>query len=204
MNSYASIDFFETQFRHQVLASDLNLNPFELQALGHLQGKVLDFGCGLGNLAVAAARRGCRVVALDASHTAIEHLRRVANTESLSICATEADLRIYAIDEDYDAVVSIGLLMFFDCPTAFIQLTSLQSHVRPGGVAVINVLVEGTTYLEMFDPSAHCLFSRNALTERFAGWEILLCEHQDFPAANETLKSFVTVIARKPEAPYVP
>lgn len=204
MNSDASIEFFETQFRRQVLAFDLNLNPFELQALEHLQGKVLDFGCGLGNLAVAAARRGCSVVALDASHTAIEHLREVANAESLSICATEADLRIYKIDEDYDSVVSIGLLMFFDCPTAFTQLSSLQSHVRPGGVAVVNVLVEGTTYLEMFDPSAHCLFSRNALAQRFAGWEILRSENQDFPAANETIKSFVTVIARKPKAPSAP
>ena len=174
MNSDASIVFFETQFQRQVLQSDLKLNPFELRALEYLQGKVLDYGCGLGNLTIAAARRGCSVVALDASHTAIEHLRQVAKSESLPISAAEADLRTHELNEDYDAVVAIGLLMFFDCPTAYAQLSSLQVRVRPGGVAVVNVLVEGTTYLEMFDPSAHCLFSRDELAKRFVGWDLSL------------------------------
>ena len=198
MNSDASIVFFETQFQRQVLQSDLKLNPFELRALEYLQGKVLDYGCGLGNLTIAAARRGCSVVALDASHTAIEHLRQVAKSESLPISAAEADLRTHELNEDYDAVVAIGLLMFFDCPTAYAQLSSLQVRVRPGGVAVVNVLVEGTTYLEMFDPSAHCLFSRDELAKRFVGWDILRCEYQDFPTADGKVKSFVTVVARKP------
>lgn len=198
MDPDASIRFFDEQFRRQVRADDLALNPFERQALPFLRGTVLDFGCGLGNLAVAAARQGCRVVALDGSSAAIEHLRRVAQAESLPIAADEADLRSYEVRDEYDAVACIGLLMFFDCPTAFAQLQQLQSHVRPGGVAVVNVLVQGTTYLDMFDPASHCLFARDEMRRRFAGWEILRSESQDFPAAHETIKSFVTVIARKP------
>ncbi len=199
MNPDASVRFFEAQFQRQLSESDLSLNPFERQALPFLRGAVLDFGCGLGNLAVAAARQGCSVVALDASHTAIEHLRQVAQAESLPITAAEADLRNYEVREDYDAVACIGLLMFFDCPTAFAQLQHLQAHVRPGGVAAVNVLVQGTTYLGMFDSANHCLFARDEMQKRFAGWEILCSDYQDFPAANETIKSFVTVIARKPE-----
>ena len=198
MESDASIRFFDTQFQRQVLESDLKLNPFEEQALPYLRGHVLDYGCGLGNLAVAAARRGCSVVALDGSHTAVEHLRRIAQAESLPLQATEVDLRTYAVREDYDTIVCIGLLMFFDCPTAFAQLHGLLSHVRPGGVAVVNVLVDGTTYLDMFDPSGHCLFDREVLHRRFAGWEILHSEYQDFPAPNGKAKSFVTVVARNP------
>lgn len=198
MNSDSSIRFFDAQFQRQVREADLQLNPFELQALPYLHGRVLDYGCGLGNLAVAAARRGCTVVALDASPTAIEHLRQVARTESLPIASAEADLRGYELREDFDAVVCIGLLMFFDCPTAFAQLANLQAHVAPGGVAAVNVLVEGTTYLDMFDPSGHCLFARDELPRRFAGWEILRCVCEDFPAPGEQVKSFVTVVARKP------
>lgn len=198
MHPDASVGFFDAQFRRQLKDSDLSLNPFEREALPFLRGTVLDFGCGLGNLAVAAARRGCSVVALDASHTAIEHLRRLARAESLPITAAEADLRDYEVRNDFDAVVCIGLLMFFDCPTAIAQLRQLQARVRPGGVAVVNVLVEGTTYLEMFDPSSHCLFARDEMRRHFEGWELLHCDEQDFPAANETTKSFVTVIARKP------
>jgi tellurite methyltransferase len=200
MESDASIRFFEAQFQRQVRESDLSLNPFERRALPHLRGVVLDYGCGLGNLAIAAARQGCSVVALDASHTAIEHLRHVARAESLAIRAAEADLRTYEMRGDYDAVVCIGLLMFFDCPVALARLQQLQDHVRPGGVAIVNVLVEGTTYLGMFDPTSHCLFARDEVPQRFAGWEILCTEYQNFPAPDDTIKSFVTVIARKPDA----
>ena len=57
---------------------------------------------------------------------------------------------------------------------------------------VINVLVEGTSYLDMFDPSAHCLFGRGDLPRRFEGWEILRGERQEFPAPHGTVKSFGT------------
>lgn len=197
MDPGSSIRFFEAQFQQQLGQADLCLNPFEQAALPYLQGRVLDYGCGLGNLALAAARRGCSVVALDASHTAIEHLRRVATEQSLPIEAAEADLRSYELAEEFDSVVSIGLLMFFDCDTAFRQLHGLQSHVRVGGVAVINVLVEGTTYVDMFDPKDHCLFSRDEMRARFQGWEILHSDHQDFAAPKEQLKSFCTIVARK-------
>ena len=198
MSHDASMRFFDAQFQRQVRESDLSLNPFEQQALPFLRGTVLDYGCGLGNLSLAAARQGCRVVALDASHAAIEHLRQVAQAESLPISAAEADLRTYEVHDDYDAIACIGLLMFFDCPTAFTRLQQLQAHVRPGGIAVLNVLIQGTTYLGMFDPSSHCLFARDEMYRRFAGWEILRSEYEDFPAASETIKSFLTVIARKP------
>ena len=164
----------------------------------YLKGRVPDFGCGLGNLAITAARKGCSVLALDASHTAIAHLQTVASKEKLPIEAAEADLRAYQLNEDFDTVVSIGLLMFFDCPTPFRQLTQLQARVRPGGTLAVNVLVEGTTFLEMFDTQGHCLFGRDEMRKRFAGWNILSCEYQDFPAPRDRIKSFATLVAKKP------
>jgi tellurite methyltransferase len=200
MNTTSSVTFFDTQFQRQVREGDFALNPFEKAALPYLGGRVLDFGCGLGNLTVAAAERGCSVVALDASHTAIEHLRQVASDKALPIEAYEAELRDYELKEDFDAVVSIGLFMFFDCPAAFRQLAELQSHVRRDGIAVVNVLAEGTTYLDMFDPRGHCLFAREEMRRRFAGWNLLRYDCQDFDAPNGRIKSFVTVIAQKGSA----
>ena len=198
MASDASIRFFETQFRRQVEASDLKLNPFEQRALPYLHGRVLDYGCGLGNLALEAARRGCRVTALDGSPTAIAHLREAAGAAGLPVEAAEADLRTAAIEGQFDTVVSIGLLMFFDCPTAFAKLQELQAHLRPGGVAVVNVLEEGTTYRDMFDPDGHCLFAPGEMERRFGGWEILSAAHEDFPAPGGQVKRFATLIAKKP------
>ena len=115
-------------------------------------------------------------------HAAIDHLREVAAADSLTIEAAQADLRDYPIGEAFDSIVSIGLLMFFDCPTALRTLAELQAHVRPGGTAIVNVLVEGTTYFDMFDAAGHCLFARDELLRRFAGWTILMSENVDYPA----------------------
>ena len=193
-----SVRRFDEQFARQVREGDLRLNPFEAAALPYLSGRVLDYGCGLGNLAVAAARHGCTVVALDASAEAVGHLRRAAAELALPIEAEQADLRTYALRGEFDSVVAIGLLMFFDRPTAVAQLEQLQSHLRPGGHAVVNVLVEGTTWLEMLDPSGHCLFGRGELARLFEGWQTVLNEESAFPAPRGTTKAFSTVIARRP------
>ena len=201
MTTNASVTFFDRQFRQQVENHEFQLNPFELAALPHLSGRVLDFGCGLGNLAMAAAERGCSVRALDASPAAIDCLRQRAAAATLPVEAIEADLRDYRIDGDFDCVVSIGLLMFFDCATAGRVLSMLQQHVRPGGIAAINTLIEGTTYLDMFEPGNYCLLPRDELGQRFAGWDILHAEFRDFDAPGQTVKSFVTLIARKLPTP---
>ncbi|MFN4361884.1 MAG: class I SAM-dependent methyltransferase [Hylemonella sp.] len=200
MSPSHSVDFFERQFQRQVREQELTLNPFEQAALPWLQGRVLDYGCGLGQLSLAAARRGCEVLALDASATAIAHLRQVAQDEALAIDAHEAELSDYRLSADYDSVVCIGLLMFLDCDSALLQLAQLQQRLRPGGVLVLNVLVEGTSYLDMFDPQRHCLLTAQQLRERFAGWALEQFELRDFPAPGDTVKSFVTLIARKPAA----
>ncbi len=201
MNPDPSVAFFDAQFQRQVRERDFRLNPFEQAAIPYLEGRVLDYGCGIGNLAFAAAQRGCNVLALDASPAAITHIRQRAAAEALPVQAALADLRHYELEGGFDAVVSIGLLMFFDCPTAFKALANLQAHVREGGVAIVNVLIEGTTYLDMFDAGSHCLFSRGEMASRFAGWDILQLEYRDFEAPGGRNKAFVTVIARKPASP---
>ena len=75
MNSELSIQFFERQFAEQFRTGGFKLNPFELVAVYYLKGRVLDYGCGMGNLAFAAAERGCDVLALDASPAAIRHIQ---------------------------------------------------------------------------------------------------------------------------------
>lgn len=196
-----SIAFFERQFRQQIGERNFKLNPFELEVLPHLTGRVLDFGCGLGNLAIAAAERGCSVQALDASPAAIKYLCQRAAAAKLPVEAIEADLRDYRIDGDFDCVVSIGLLMFFDCATTLRTMSMLQQRVRPGGIATINTLIEGTTYFDIFQPGSYCLLPRDELGRRFAGWEIRHLEFRDFEAPGQTIKSFATIIAQKPGHP---
>lgn len=193
-----SVEFFNRQFKEQSAGLNLKLNPFEELILPYLYGEVLDYGCGMGNLAFAAATQGCKVSALDASTAAISHIQTRAKSNGLPVYAELADLRCHEICGEFDCVVAIGLLMFFDCPTANRVLQQLQKHVRPGGIAAINVLTEGTTYMDMFDPSAYCLFPPTELSARFKTWKVLQASMQTFDAPGNSIKRFSTVIAQKP------
>jgi tellurite methyltransferase len=193
-----SVEFFDTQFRKQVANRDFALNPFETAVLPFVRARVLDLGCGLGNLSIEAARKGARVVAVDSSPTAIVRVVEVSRAENLGITAVLADVAAYRIAGDYDTIVAIGLLMFMPCDLALRLLSEIREHVARGGLAILNVLVEGTTYMDMFDPRGYCLFGRDELEQRLAPWKIELARHQSFDAPGGTKKEFSTVVARKP------
>src|SRR6185295_10162074 len=103
-----SVQFFDAQFRRQDAAREFALNPFELRALPYVEGSVLELGCGLGNLSMAAAKKGARVLALDASPAAIESLAARVKEHRLQIEARRADLTSYDPPGEFDSVVAIG------------------------------------------------------------------------------------------------
>ena len=199
MADSGSVQFFDTQFQRQAAAGEFSLNPFEARALPHVRGEVIDLGCGLGNLACAAAARGARVLALDASPAAIESLAARTRAGALAVEALAADLRDYMPIGEFDTVVAIGLFMFFPCPVARRQLARAMDAVRPSGTLIVNVLIEGTTFMGMFDKEAgYCLFDEDELPRTLSGWELLDDRVEQFPAPGGFVKRFRTTIARRP------
>lgn len=198
--STQSIDFFARQFERQIASADYALNPFETWTLPHLAGRVLELGCGLGNLSIAAARAGHEVDAYDACGQAVDDLARRAQALALPIRVERCELEHWRAQRCWQSVVAIGLLMFFSCDNARQVLREIRRAVSPGGIAAVNVLIEGTTFVAMFDPDRHCLFPPAELHETFADWTILLDRIDDFPAPNQSIKRFATVIARRPPA----
>jgi len=60
------------------------------------------------------------------------------------------------------------------------------------------VLIEGTTYLEMFEPDHYYLFGEQDLANRFVDWEVVEFKTDSFPAPGDRVKRFATLVARKP------
>jgi len=74
------------------------------------RGTLLDIGCGQGRDAIALARLGFQVVAIDHSKVGIQQLQEVVEKEQLSIQAFVADIYEYS---DYHAVDFILLDSMF-------------------------------------------------------------------------------------------
>jgi tellurite methyltransferase len=193
-----SVAIFDRQFQQQIQGQDFSLNPFEVVALDYLKGSILDFGSGLGNLALEAGRRGHQVLAVDASATAVAHINAEAARQKLAVQAIEADFQHWQINKPYDTIVSIGLLSYFGQAQAHALLHNIQAQVKPGGHAIINLLIEGTTYFDLFGDGDYYLPPPNLLEQSFAGWTIRSACLQNFDAPNGTCKKFSTVIAQKP------
>lgn len=56
---------------------------------------------------------------------------------------------------------------------------------------VVNVLMDGATYMEMLDPNAHCL-PRSFLEARFSCWQVIASTHLELAAPGDKVRSFAT------------
>jgi SAM-dependent methyltransferase len=113
---------------------DASMAPFTarlIDALGLAPGeRVLDVGCGCGDLALAAADAGARVVGIDVSEPMLARARaRALGRAELSFVCGDASRHTFPTR--FDTLLSrFGTLFFADPGTAF---RNLLAAVRPGG-----------------------------------------------------------------------
>jgi 2-polyprenyl-3-methyl-5-hydroxy-6-metoxy-1,4-benzoquinol methylase len=101
--------------------------------------QLLDMGCGMGGFAVAAARDGARVTALDynPAYCAITAVRAARYGLPLPVAAAAGEA-IPLPDGGYDAVVCLDVLEHVQQPDALVA--ELHRVLRPGGVALITAI----------------------------------------------------------------
>jgi ubiquinone/menaquinone biosynthesis C-methylase UbiE len=113
---------------HLQMVSELLCEAVEL----HAGTAVLDLACGNGNTALAAARRGCRVTAVDLTQSLLEHGRQRAVAECLAIDFHEEDAeRLPFATATFDIVLSTFGIMFV--PNRKKALGEMLRVLKPGG-----------------------------------------------------------------------
>jgi ubiquinone/menaquinone biosynthesis C-methylase UbiE len=105
--------------------------------------KVLDVAAGNGNAALAAARRGCEVVATDYVDGLLEQARRRAEADGVRLTTQVVDAEDLPFEDGtFDAALStVGVMFTPDPPRAAEELIRV---VRPGGrIGLANWTPEG-------------------------------------------------------------
>jgi ubiquinone/menaquinone biosynthesis C-methylase UbiE len=101
---------------------------------------VVDVGTGAGHLAVALARRGLRVVAVDSSEAMLEHTKANAAAAGVEHLVSPVACDAYQLlvpDDTFDIVVANGLLPWVDRPK--IAISEMVRIARPGGHIILTM-----------------------------------------------------------------
>lgn len=108
-----------------------------LDALGAVRGlQLIDVGCGSGNVAMEAAKRGAKVTAVDPSARLVEVTRQRAAAADLQLVASVGTAAALPGDAaTYDVAVSVMAVIF--APDADAAAAELVRVVRPGGRIVL-------------------------------------------------------------------
>lgn len=106
------------------------------------RSRILDLGCGSGRQTLELARRGHRVLGLDAVETPLAEARAAARQERLNIHFLKSDTRQIPYKNDFDAVVCLSTA-FGLLPSERDDAKVLESVVKalkPGGQLLLDLL----------------------------------------------------------------
>jgi SAM-dependent methyltransferase len=148
----------------------------------------LDLAMGEGRHAVPLAVAGFQTYGVDLSVERLAAACRAARARSLTFHAWAADLDSYPLPaERFDLLLCTRFLLRS-------RWDDLKRCVRPGGFVMYETFTIRQTKFGHGPSSPDHLLEPGELAAAFGGWDILLAEEVDAPAATARL------IARKPGA----
>ncbi len=129
--------------------TDFMVRHFDLQA----GDRVLDLMCGYGRHAIALAKKGIAVMAIDNLDDYITEINKTAKDEGIPLEGIKADILEYKIDEKYDLALCMGnCLNFFNAEDVHRLLANIHAHVNKGGHLLINTWSLAEIAIKSFIP----------------------------------------------------
>jgi SAM-dependent methyltransferase len=123
-------------------------------------GPVLELAAGSGRVAIPLARAGHRVVAVDHDRAMLERARRswealgpAERSSGGSLTLVEADLTLHRTDARFGLVLLAlnSFMLLDDVAARAAALVTMRSHLRAGGIAVVDVVTPDDDELASFD-----------------------------------------------------
>ncbi len=158
---------------------------------------------GEGRNSVFMAQKGLRVTAMDNSSVGLEKARRLAAAKGADVDFRLADLKTWEwTPEKYDVVAAIFIQ--FAPPELRAEIfDGIERTLKPGGL----LLLHGYTpkqieYKTGGPPFAENLYTKDLLSDRFGGWDIIRLEEYEDNLSEGTGHSgrsaLIDLIARRP------
>lgn len=148
-----------------------------VEAGDQIRGRVIDIGCGTGDLALWLAGRGCTVTGVDFLDMPLEAARQKAGERGLSVTFVQMDaLAVGEIPERFDAVTDCGLFHTFDDVGRSAYVGALARLLEPGSRVFLLCFADA-------EPGTHGprRVSERELREAFArGWQVEKIEPSRF------------------------
>lgn len=165
-------------------------------------GRILDIGCGDGKNSLYLAEHGFRVDAFDLSTDGVAKLLRLAEKRQVSVNAWPQDLAQFAFSQQYDAILSHGVLFFVEKADWQRLLQDAKEHTAPGGYHLIKVFTNAAPVPPDLTAFVKGLFDEGELSAIYADWEIVEATSrvfQDQHAGGEPhMHAVESIVARKP------
>lgn len=150
-----------------------------LQLVGQPIRSALDLCCGPGRHALALARRGIAVTAVDRTRAYLERARERARSETLDVTWVEGDVLHYRVDPTFDLVLNLFSSFGFHENEADNRqvLDNMFQALRPGGAVVLEMAgkewlaanFHETSSVEL--PDGSLLFQRHRVTDDWSRME---------------------------------
>ena len=113
------------------------------ERVGVIRGeRALDLGCGTGNAALALARAGANVIAVDPAARLIDVTRERAANAGLAIDVRQGEAAAIPLpDSSVDVIVSVFAVIF--APDASAAMADMVRVLAPGGRIVLTAWIPG-------------------------------------------------------------